>query len=104
MSGSRGRFSEMPNDFAAYRKTTEFTEKSIPKGLLTAHSTKPGVWAKIHVIDGKLIYHVEALRDKLEITGGAPGIVVPENKHHIEPVGPVTFFVEFYRSYAGDRE
>lgn len=94
---------EMPENFAAYRKTAEFTEKSIPTGLLSEHSTKPGVWAKIHVIEGKLIYHVEALRAKLEITRGAPGIVIPEVKHHIEPVGPVTFFVEFYKR-ANDRD
>ena len=94
---------EMPENFAAYRKTAEFTEKSIPTGLLSEHSTKPGVWAKIHVIEGKLIYHVEALRAKFEIFRGAPGIVIPEIKHRIEPVGPVTFFIEFYRKFVSDR-
>jgi tellurite methyltransferase len=89
---------EMPENFAAYRKTAEFTEKTIPKGLLDNHSTKPGIWGRIHVIEGKLIYRVDALDVKFEISPGAPGIVIPEIKHHIEPVGPVTFFVEFYRS------
>jgi tellurite resistance-related uncharacterized protein len=94
---------DMPEDFATYRKTAEFTERSIPKGLLTEHSTKPGVWAKIHVTQRKLIYHIEALRAKFEISRGAPGLVIPELKHHIEPVGTVSFFVEFYKRFASDR-
>jgi hypothetical protein len=31
-------------------------------------------------------------------------VVIPEIKHHVEPVGPVTFFVEFYRRVGSDRE
>ena len=95
---------EMPDDFAAYRKTAEFTEKTMPTGLLNDHSTKPGVWGKIHVIEGSLMYCVDALGSKFEISPGAPGIVIPEVKHHIEPIGPVTFFVEFYRRFDNDRE
>jgi tellurite methyltransferase len=90
---------ELPDDFAAYRKTAEFTEKSIPKSLLNEHSTRSGVWGKIHVVDGKLVYHVEVLRAKFEIFPGAPGIVIPEIKHRIELTGPVTFFIEFYRKH-----
>jgi tellurite methyltransferase len=88
---------EMPDDFAAYRKTAEFTENNIPKSLLHQHSTKAGVWAKIHVREGKLIYYADELGVKFEISRDAPGIVIPEVKHHVEPAGPVSFFVEFYR-------
>ena len=94
----------MPEDLAAYRKTAEFSGKTIPKGLLNDHSTRPGVWGKIHVIEGKLIYRVDALGARFEISPGTPGIVIPEVKHHIEPIGPVTFFVEFYRRFDNDRE
>ena len=93
---------EMPDTFKAYRKTAEFTENSIPKSLLNEHSTKAGVWAKIHVLEGKLIYHVDELRAKFEISRGAPGIVLPEIKHHVEPVGPVSFFVEFYKRFGSE--
>ena len=88
---------EMPDDLAAYRKTGEFTENNMPKSLLHQHATKTGVWAKIHVREGKLIYYVDELGVKFEISRDAPGIVIPEVKHHVEPVGPVAFLVEFYR-------
>jgi tellurite resistance-related uncharacterized protein len=90
---------EMPDDFAAYRRTAEFSENTIPESLLNDHSTRPGVWGKIHVIEGKLIYRVDALGTQFELSPGAPGIVIAEIKHHIEPVGPVRFFVEFYRRF-----
>jgi len=88
---------EMPDDLAAYRKTAEFDEHTLPKSLRSDHSTKPGVWAKIHVTQGKLNYRVDALDAKFELSPGTPGIVIPEIGHHIEPVGPVRFFVEFYK-------
>jgi len=88
---------EMPDGFAAYRKTGQFSETTIPKSLLHEHSTKAGVWAKIHVFRGKLIYHVDGLKNRFDISRETPGIVIPEVKHHVEPIGPVTFFVEFYR-------
>ncbi len=95
---------EMPDDVAAYRKTAEFTENAIPQGLRNDHSTRPGVWGKIHVIEGKLIYRVDALNTKIEISPDVPGIVIPEIKHHIEPAGAVRFFIEFYRRFDNDPE
>jgi tellurite methyltransferase len=93
---------EMPDDFRAYRRTDKFTENNIPDRLLKEHSTASGVWAKIHVVDGKLIYHIDSLQAKLELSAGAPGIVAPETKHHVELAGPVTFFIEFYKRAAGE--
>ena len=90
-----GRF-EIPDDFEAYRKTAEFNERTIPESLRKDHSTKPGVWAEIHVIDGKLIYRVDSLGAKFELSPGAPGVVIPEIRHSIAPIGPVRFFVKFY--------
>ncbi|MGH7872774.1 MAG: DUF3565 domain-containing protein [Candidatus Binatia bacterium] len=88
---------EMPDDVEAYRKTAVFTEQTIPDGLRSDHSTKPGVWAKIQVIEGNLLYRVDALGAKFELSPQAPGIVIPEISHHIELIGAVKFFVEFYK-------
>jgi tellurite methyltransferase len=63
------------------KRTPEFTEATVPQGLLRDHSTKAGVWAQIRVLEGTLRYHV-------------PSEVV----HHVEPLGRVRFYVEFFRA------
>jgi tellurite resistance-related uncharacterized protein len=42
----------IPGNVVSYKKTPEFDETSIPKGLLKAHQTKDGVWGKIVVLEG----------------------------------------------------
>lgn len=90
---------EMPAGFAAYKRTAEFDETTVPAGLLRDHTTKAGVWAVIHVLAGKLRYVVEPplARDEV-LEPGKDGIVVAEAPHRIEPQGPVRFFVEFHRA------
>jgi tellurite methyltransferase len=88
---------EIPDDFRAYRKSAEFNERTLPQSLRKDHSTKPGVWAKIQVIAGKLNYRVDVLGAHFELSPGSPGIVIPEISHHAEPIGSVRFFVEFYK-------
>ena len=51
---------ELPDDYVAYRRTAEFTETTVPAGLRQRHTTKRGVWALIHVVRGRLAYHVDA--------------------------------------------
>ena len=95
---------EMPDDFKAYRKTAEFNEQTVPRSLRRDHSTKPGVWAKIQVIEGKLNYRIDAIGAQFELSPGVPGIVISEVRHHVEPVGSVRFFVEFYQRLVIDSE
>jgi len=71
---------EMPDDFKAYRKTAEFNERTVPQSLRRDHSTKPGVWAKIQVIEGKLNYRIGALSTKFELSPE-----VPRNRHSRGP-------------------
>jgi tellurite methyltransferase len=89
---------EVPEGAVAYKRTAEFDEATIPSGLRRNHSTKPGVWGVIHVVAGRLRYHIEGLGGReLVLDPETPGIVVPEVPHHVEPDGPVRFFVEFRR-------
>ena len=90
---------EWPDGVVAYRRTSEFDADSVPAGLAADHSTKGGVWARIHVLEGCLIYHVGPPIDRCErIAAGGVGIVVPEVRHRVEPEGKVRFFVEFSRA------
>lgn len=89
---------ELPGDFVAYRTTPVFTENSVPDGLRSTHTTKPGTWAKIVVLEGALRYRIEALNQSFVLGPEHPGIVLPEVEHRVEPLGPLRFYLEFYRA------
>jgi tellurite resistance-related uncharacterized protein len=87
---------ELPEHFVVYRRTDDFTETTVPAGLRKDHATKRGVWGRIVVRDGRLRYRVEPpLARIFELGPEAPGIVVPEVRHAVDPLGAVRFHVEF---------
>lgn len=89
---------EWPEGLAAYRRTPEFDETTIPAGLKSEHATKRGVWARIHVMFGALRYHVGApVRRSLHVRPNSIAVIVPEIRHRVEPEGSVRFFIEFWR-------
>lgn len=88
----------LPSDVTAYKKTPIFTAESVPKGLLSDHNTKGGVWGKIVILEGQLEYTIQ--EPEIEVNHLDPtkfGVVEPTIKHHIKPLGAVKFYVEFYR-------
>lgn len=91
----------LPDDVSPYQRTDLFTETNIPAGLLKAHSTKPGVWGLIRVIDGALTYRVEDPRRppsaRVLTADAAPGVIEPTILHSVEQHRSVRFYVEFYR-------
>ncbi|MDM0115430.1 DUF1971 domain-containing protein [Variovorax sp. J22R133] len=86
----------MPAHFEPYRSSPVFTQDTVPAGLRKDHTTRAGTWGKIQVLEGQLRYRVDGWQVDTVLTPEAPGIVVPEVLHNVEPVGPVRFFVEFY--------
>jgi tellurite resistance-related uncharacterized protein len=92
----------LPADLVPYRRTAEFTQDTVPAGLLRAHTTKAGAWGLIHVLEGRLAYRVTDSRRPASETvltpDGAPGVVEPTILHEVEPLGPVRFYVEFHRA------
>ena len=87
---------DWPDGLRAYKRTAEFDERTCPKGLRQAHSTKAGVWAKLHVLDGRLSFRdLESGRANLLGPGVYP-VIFPQRLHEVEPVGRVRFFVEFH--------
>lgn len=89
----------LPFNVIAYKKTPVFTQETVPAALLKQHTTKEGSWAKIWVISGQIEYQI--LVDPPEehlLTPDLPGIVEPQTPHQVKPLGPVEFYVEFYRS------
>jgi tellurite resistance-related uncharacterized protein len=94
----------LPPGLEAYSRTAEFTEATVPAGLLRDHSTKAGAWGLIHVVEGRLAYRVTDPRrppsEAVLTPDAAPGVVEPTIVHRVEPLGPVRFFVEFHRAPA----
>lgn len=86
-----------PADAIPYKKTHEFTETTIPRALLKDHSTKAGVWGKIIILEGSLLYYIgDAPAERL--TPERYGVVEPEVLHRVGPDGDgsVRFFVHFH--------
>ncbi len=95
---------EWPEGFAAYRRTPEFDEETVPTGLKRNHTTRRGVWARIHVLAGELQYHVGEPIDRIfPVASGSSSVVVPEVPHRVEITRTVRFFVEFWRAEQGQQ-
>ena len=89
---------QIPPNFVAYGRTAVFTEDTLPQSLREAHSTKAGVWALIHVESGQVRYVIHAEPDEVAmLDAGTTGVIQPEVVHHVEPIGALRMYVEFYR-------
>lgn len=91
----------LPADAAHYRSTADFTEASLPAALRRDHVTKDGAWGLIRVAEGRLAYRITDPRresaERVLTSEAPPGVIEPTMLHHVEPLGPVRFRVEFYR-------
>lgn len=89
---------QLPKSVSPYKRTPTFQENSIPPGLLKAHSTKPGTWGLIVVVEGELLYRIlEPELEEIHLSPGRPGVVEPTVRHEVVSMGQVEFFVEFFR-------
>lgn len=94
---------ELPEHFVAYKRTPEFDGQSMPKGLLKTHATKRGVWGRLTVLQGQLLYCSHAPLDGRHVVAApAHAIIVPELEHHLEILGPVRVYLEFLSAPRGD--
>ena len=89
---------QLPGDVVAYKRTPEFTEESVPAGLLHAHQTKASVWGKIVVLEGRLQYTIHTPEPEVVLLDkDVFGVVEPTVLHDVKPLGKVRFYVEFHR-------
>lgn len=84
-----------PEGLVPYRRTPEFTEATTPQALQRAHSTRPGTWARLHVLDGRLAFRDLVTGEGVELAAGVHPLIFPQREHQVELLGPVRFFVEF---------
>lgn len=87
----------LPSHVTAYKKTLIYNQDSIPPGLLNDHSTQANVWGKICVLNGELLYTITQTGEEYRLSMEQFGVVEPEIKHKVSPIGEVSFYVEFYK-------
>ena len=87
----------LPDHVKAYRATPVFDEATVPAGLLADHATKAGVWGVIEIEAGRLRYEITEQGETHELNVDHPGVVEPEVRHRVTPIGKVRFRVRFYR-------
>lgn len=73
-----------------------FDEATLPAALRREHRTKLGVWGVIRVLDGELKLTFTETGDTQMLSPGAPGLILPDQPHLVEPRGPVRIQVDFY--------
>ncbi|GGC13113.1 hypothetical protein GCM10007205_22490 [Oxalicibacterium flavum] len=79
-----------------YKATPVFDEHTLPDKLRNAHQTKAGTWGVIRVLEGRLRYVIEETQAETVLTPEHPGLVLPGQLHHVEPLGAMRMQVEFY--------
>ena len=88
----------IPTEARVYKITNTFDQASIPAGLLQRHSTRPGTWGDIVVSAGRLAYELDGpAAGNWVLKPGVEGVIPPEIKHAVRPVGDVSFHIEFLR-------
>lgn len=86
----------LPPNLEEFAKTKVFTEATFPNALRKDHATNEDSWGAINVHDGALIYtRADNLPERL--IPGHPGTIFPGELHDVQPDGPVTFSITFYR-------
>lgn len=83
---------------APYKSTSVFDETTLPDALRREHRTKAGVWGVIRVLEGELRLILDNRSDPggTILTPDRPGLVLPGQPHHVEPVGRMRMQVDFY--------
>lgn len=92
---------ELPEGLIRAGGTPEFTQDTIPAGLLAAHALAPGRWGVLQVSAGALVFVDEATGEEELISAPDRHVIMPEMRHHVRVSGPVTFRIAFYRTPSG---
>ena len=78
----------LPSNLLKYKSTPAFDQHSVPAGLLKAHQTKAGTWAKIVIVSGKLSCRIlEPEWKEWVLSSENHGVVEPTILHEVAPLG-----------------
>ena len=86
----------LPEGAVLDRVTPDFTESSVPPGLLRAHHVAKGVWGRLVVVEGDVGFVFEDTGDRHALGKGDSIVIPPGRRHHVEPGVSCVFHVEFH--------
>ena len=89
---------QLPENVKAYNKSQTYTYNSTPGMMKNNHRTRAGVWAKIIVQKGEVLYHIEGDDEVYTLSSEVAGIIEPTIFHKIDPQQGPRFAIEFYRN------
>lgn len=93
----------IPDGFEAYGRSPEFTSETLPAKLQSAHSTKAGTWALLHVIEGEVLFQLEPpYQGERRARGGETIVIEDAVPHHVAFTESGRIFIEFYRKRTSD--
>ena len=91
--------SKLPTGLVLARTTDVFDNTTVPKGLLRAHQVAEGVWGRLVVHSGEIVFVFEDQPDQPIVVAADETVVIPPRRlHHVEMDGPASFAVEFHRA------
>lgn len=88
----------LPDTVEKYSQSRAFTETTTPANFQKHHATRPGVWGKLVMESGSMAFEWETNAGLSALAAGDTVVIPPETPHRVILQGPVSFFVEFYRS------
>ncbi len=93
------RMPALPPGLVEYKRTAEFNAASVPVALTKSHTLKAGTWGELVVLEGHVLYVLEADEDAVVVLGpGVSGVIAPLAPHHVDPSEGARFFVRFLRT------
>ena len=87
---------EIPGGLRFVRSSPEWTEQSVPQGLLRAHRLGNGTWGRIVVQIGTLRFIMSTEPPIDAVLGpGSSQAIPPGIEHEVQLLGPVRFTIDF---------
>ena len=87
----------LPEGLVLVRTTDELDAGSAPAGLLRAHRLAPGVWGRLRVLSGSVVFVLEGSGESRRLGAGDRQVIEPDVAHHVEPDGAARFTIELHR-------
>lgn len=81
-----------------YHRSPVFDETNLPTSLLREHRTKEKVWGLVRVLSGQVRLRIFEPPSDHILSPEKPGLLLPDQAHALELLGPVQLQVEFYEA------
>src|ERR1019366_6119471 len=88
---------EMPNDARLVRSSAQWDEHTMPAGLRRSHRLATRTWGRVVVRSGRLRFTAHSVPELDLVLGpGATQAILPDVPHEVEPLGQVSFSIDFF--------